>query len=121
MGLDSEFHDPTDYERRLIDRLLSVPFQGRDQVRDQARSARVRWISNAAAPALIIQPSAESKTANVSTRVPTDATGRDSDGGEIFFLLHVVDGRLSEIEVYRGDGEPIQKFPPPETVKVMNY
>ena len=121
MLFDSKFHEPTEYERTLIDRLLAAPFEGRNEIAEQARNIQVRWIAGAGAPALVIRPMEAAQPANVSTRVPVDAIGRDLDGHEIFLLLHIVDGHISEIEVYRGDGAPVQQMPDPATLHVMSY
>ena len=49
--------------------------------------------------------------ANVRERVPVEADAIDSDGQPVHVLLHVVDGYLNELELYRNDLKPVLSFP----------
>jgi hypothetical protein len=50
----------------------------------------------------------------VKNRVPVNAQCLDTDGIAIDVLLHVVDGRLDELELYKVDGSPMLSAPQPE-------
>jgi hypothetical protein len=104
-------HSPTSAERALIDKLLSADFRGRDALRIQAATAQVHWVLGTGAPALLIEPATDVPFANVAGRVPVEATGHDIDGMIIHFLLHVVDKRVREVEIYREDGDSLQRMP----------
>jgi hypothetical protein len=54
----------------------------------------------------------------VRHRVPVEGQSSDPDGMPIHFLLHVVDGRLSEIEVFREDGRQIVNLPSATEIEV---
>jgi len=47
----------------------------------------------------------------------------DADGVQVEILLHVVDGRLNELEIYKVDGSPIIKQPveAPDPSSVNTY
>ncbi|MFT4285360.1 MAG: hypothetical protein QM598_11065 [Protaetiibacter sp.] len=43
----------------------------------------------------------------VSRRIPVEAAYADADGVLVHVLLHVIDGVLDELEVYREDSGPV--------------
>lgn len=97
----------TDRERRLVEKLLSPEFPGCEALRSQLETARVSAIdADGSLQFRVSGPSAE-----VEQRVPTEGYYFDAeDGGlrpAVHVLLHVVDGRLDELEVYKDDGSPI--------------
>lgn len=49
--------------------------------------------------------------AKTSNRVPVEASTYAADGVPIWVLLHVLDGKLSELEVLRAGGEPLDSLP----------
>jgi hypothetical protein len=55
--------------------------------------------------------------AEVAERVPITATFHDSDGIPVYLLLHVVGGKLAELEIYKADGSPILTEPSPEKLE----
>jgi hypothetical protein len=106
----------TPIERGFVDRLLTADFPGRDQIAQQLSSALGRQIDNEA--------SFELKTtslvrAPVIKRVPVEGEGPDIDGVPIYFLLHVVDSMVKELEIYKADGSPIRQLPNPDEVAVI--
>ena len=57
--------------------------------------------------------------AHLEKRIPVEAEGRDADGMGIHFLLHVVDGLLKEIEIFREDSQPIKRLPNAEQLALI--
>jgi hypothetical protein len=47
-------------------------------------------------------------------RVPVTATFNDIDNIPIYLLLHIIEGKLAELEIYKGDGSNIIAQPAPE-------
>ncbi|HZD22404.1 MAG TPA: hypothetical protein VE569_03235 [Acidimicrobiia bacterium] len=45
----------------------------------------------------------------------------DRDGMKIHVLLHVLDGVMDELEIYREDSQPLQNPLSPGTVTVIVY
>jgi len=45
--------------------------------------------------------------AGVTKRIPVEAQHLDSDGIWVHALLHVVDGQISELEIYKDDSSPL--------------
>ena len=46
--------------------------------------------------------------------------GSDADGVSIHYLLHVVDGMINELEVYKDDSSRVRRQVQPEELTVMN-
>ena len=100
---------PSPTESYLLERLLRVHFSGAAELRTQLRMAQVRTIvdyaeSDASLEFLVPK---EAPVALTRVRIPTEASYVDRDGVEVHVLLHIVDGRLRELEVYKDDGTEI--------------
>ncbi|MCU1362893.1 MAG: hypothetical protein JWM55_721 [Acidimicrobiaceae bacterium] len=54
--------------------------------------------------------------AEVSRRIPVEAEIEDSDGVTIHVLLHVADGLIDELELYREDSAPIRDVVEPNNL-----
>jgi hypothetical protein len=94
----------------VLDRLLAADFPGRDGLAAQAQTALVRRIDDAGS----LRFRVEGAPAAVASRVPVEGHYRDGDapsGPAINLLLHVVEGRLHELEVYKDDGTHIRVGP----------
>lgn len=99
--------------RALLNRLLSSPFIGRDSLLRQVDQAELNWIWERGSPALLIRVDSDAERADVQQRTPLEAEGiaKDVDDVTVHFVLHVVDGYLNEVEVFREDGSPLQRMP----------
>lgn len=103
MFLDSEatgFRRMTEREDALIHRLLRHDFPGRVQVHDQLRDARVVSLDEDGSLRIATRVPG---TAPVVRRISIEASYPDDDGVQVHLLLHVVDGVVDELEVYRDD------------------
>ncbi len=105
----SGFRPPSRDEHQLFHRLMEAEFPGKSAIVDQLHGVRVRSIDPEGS--LELQPSSGSKKAEVIRRIPVEAAGRDDDGIIIHVLLHVVDGIVKELEIYKDDGSVIKSFP----------
>lgn len=100
----------TSKERALLGVLLSAPFEGRDDVVRQLQTATVTEIDDSGSLEFHVSSPAR---ANVRHRVPVSAEAPDLDGVPVAALLHVVDGKVKELEIYKADGSPIEQMPEP--------
>ena len=98
-------------ERAGLAKLFECDFPGRQVLQRQLEQASTKRVGPIGSPALIFTVPDDLPKAEVAGRVPVEAEAPDADGVLIHFLLHVVDGRLSELEMFREDGEPIQHVP----------
>lgn len=87
--------------RRILATLLSRSFPGRDDLVQQVPSCRGRQLDDHDCLALSV---VGAPPASVIRRIPVEAEVEDADGMTIHVLLHVVDGYMIELEVYREDG-----------------
>lgn len=106
-------------EQAILDKLLSVDFPGRNQLLKQVDSlhARLAESGDNYGTLDLITENTEAH-ANVEQRVPVEAEFMDADGVPVFVLLHVVDGLLHEMEIYRADGGDIINPIVPSELKV---
>jgi hypothetical protein len=89
----------------ILAALLATPFPGRDEIALQVADARCRQIDGDGSLALL---AIGAPRADVVRRIPVEAEVEDIDGMTIHVLLHVMDGYIDELEIYRNDGAPLQ-------------
>jgi hypothetical protein len=101
----------TTEERKLLDFLLEPEFPGRDELREQAKDVQVWGVCTCGCRSMNLQVLESSPKATVNARVPVEANFQ-SDESPTGILLHVVDGRMIELEFVEYD--PVIKgvFPP---------
>ncbi len=91
-------------ERGIVQRLLEEQFPGRDQVRAQINDSLVEPIDVNGSLRFFVETNAE---APVKRRVPVMGEIEDEDGVPIRVLLHVVKGKVKELEVFKGDSSRV--------------
>lgn len=108
-----EFRSPTDNEIELLTYLLDRSFPGSEELLNQARSCLVREVAEYTDSNLSLEFAlpAEAPASHVRRRIPVEASYLDASGGRVHILLHVVEGRLSELEFWRDDGANIASRP----------
>lgn len=101
--------DLRDDERALVGQLLAQSFNGRDEIAAQLRGAQV--IAEGVGDTRTLRfapPRGDAPPAPTALRIPVEGIADDVDGVAITVLLHVVDGWVTELEVYRVDGKSIR-------------
>jgi hypothetical protein len=86
--------------------LLSIGFTGRDEIRKQLDACSVREIDENGSLEFLI-PSARA-LAHVTSRVPSEGEYSDSDGVTVHVLLHVVNGVVNELELFKEDNSVVK-------------
>jgi len=106
-------------EKRILQALLDQPFPGQVELRSQLGSARVsaECRCGCASVVLIVDPDSEAPASTTSS-VPVEAEGYDDDGMPVWFILHVRDGYLQELEIIRADGRGVHSLPDADTIAV---
>jgi hypothetical protein len=99
MNATPDFREPNAIEQRWIDLLLSVDFNGRSEIGRQLQECHVRPIDENGS--LEVRCPRFASKAPVKGRIPVELMGNDVDGVAVHVLLHVVDGLVTEIEVYK--------------------
>jgi len=108
-------------EASLLKKLLEKDFPGRDQLLDQLQDVLVTELDDEGSLSLKVGASVP---APVNCRVPVEARYADMDsdpeaGPHVHVLLHVVDGRMAELEIYKDDSSPIKKRPAAKDLEVF--
>lgn len=96
-------------ERDIVSRLLAEEFAGNADLRRQVIGCRVDQIDEDGS--IRFEVSRENPRAGVTQRVPVQAAAPDSDGVLVHLDLHVVDGYLFELDVYREDEATVMNLP----------
>lgn len=98
------WREMTANEKAVLARLLSVPFAGRDDLAAQAETAVVSRIDRNGS----LQFRVREPLAAVTQRVPVEGLCKTTlaphGAPAVGLLLHVVEGRLHELEVYTANG-----------------
>jgi hypothetical protein len=118
MELDLEFREPTQTERGMIDRLLEAEFPGKYELVQMMRTVRVRTIDEDGG--LELQTAELGDRALVLQRIPVEAEAKAKDDRmTVHVLLHVVDGKPVELEIYRNDGGRVKELPSPSEFELI--
>jgi hypothetical protein len=93
-------------EKRILNPLLSADFPGREALAAQCTSASGRQIDPNGSLEFAL---ASGPRADVVHRIPVEAEVEDQDGVTVHVLLHVMDGGLNELEIFREDSGPLKR------------
>ncbi len=116
MNPQAQFRKPTKEEQTLLQRLLEAEFPGKEQLAPMVRDMLVRPIDEAGSLELRTQANTR---ATVIKRIPVEAEAKDKDGVTIHVLLHVVDGRPIELEIFKDDSSRIKHMPLPSAFELI--
>lgn len=94
------FRRPTERELSLLSMLVGHDFAGAEELARQLVDTLVEPLDQNGSLRLI---PGEGMPAAVTRRIPVEASYPDLDGVVVHVLLHVVNGRLAELEVFRDD------------------
>ena len=108
---------PTPREAAIIDALLAEEFEGVVELRVQTEGLLVRQVFDDGTLDLVV--SSDAPAAQVLHRVPVEGRCDDEDGVPVLVLLHVIDGRLNELEVVKADGEALHRPPTADSIAVV--
>jgi hypothetical protein len=107
----------SNHEKEILDALLnSLDFPGRVDILEQLTNAQVEQIDPGGSLRFIIS---SDKVAFVKSRIPVEAEFLDTDGVHRHILLHVLNGKIDELEFYKDDSSPVMQHPHPENLRVM--
>jgi hypothetical protein len=111
------FRHPTEAERRVLEALLTADFPGQKQLLKQLSGLAVRQVDENGSLELV--PSSDAGRAVVERRIPVEAELNDRDEIAIHVLLHVMDGLIAELEIYRDDLRPVGRPLSPEDFNLI--
>lgn len=112
----------TSWEKRLLQRLLSWSFPGRDALVAQVEQAVVSPMREDGTPldenGSFYFKTSSPESAFTKYPVPTEGEAQDVDGVTIHYLLHVVEGKIDRLEIYKDDGSEVRRQAEPEELTV---
>jgi hypothetical protein len=117
--MDETYRWPSAIEQALTKRLLEKNFPGRDELSRQLDGLSVKVIDPEGS--LSLRPAPMAAPAEVQERVVaegfySDEDTRSREGPQVNVLLHVLEGRLAVLEIYKDDGSPIKRGPTAESL-----
>jgi hypothetical protein len=113
---EEQFRKPTQSEQAILQRLVDTHFPGRNELAPLLNDVSVRLLDENGS--LELQSNLGSK-APVIKRIPVEAEAADEDGITIHVLLHVVDGRPTELEIFKEDNSPVRHMPPTSSLQLI--
>jgi hypothetical protein len=121
-GASAAFRALTRTETAVLEKLLEHRFPGRDALYHQLAGLRAKEID--ANGSLRFQVTANTTTpirrsVVAEVRYPDLDTKNESDP-HVNILLHVLDGKLSIMEIYKDDGSTIMRRPDPSLLRLTN-
>lgn len=87
--------------------MLQKDFNERSVIVNQINGADIVRDYNQSYLSLLFKVSGDAKTVESKGRIPVEMVARKKDRAPILFLLHVVEGRVSELEVLYADSSQI--------------
>jgi hypothetical protein len=115
---ESALREASEEEQAVLDRLLREDFPGAETLRKQSQDLQVRRIDRDGS--LELRPGEGAPRADVDERVPVEAELKDRDGFMIHVLLHVVDGLMNELDIYKDNLRPPQRDLVAEELRVFS-
>lgn len=102
----------TKLELKWLEVLLSYPFEGRDIINDQLKTATIisdkTYIEEDVYPYISLKfKTSSTEQFPFKKRVPVQMLAIQSTGDSIDFMLHVIDGYIDELEIYSTNGDAI--------------
>jgi hypothetical protein len=119
--MDDVYRSPNAVELALLEKLLEKDFLGRDKFLAQLVGLSVKTIDKEGSLSLRVDylaPPAEVDSRVISEGYYCDEDEISLEGPKVNVLLHVLKGKLTEIEIYKDDGSLIKKAPSAENLIV---
>lgn len=112
--MKTEYRKLTRREKLILENLVTLNFDGAPTLHAQLDNALVRDFDDSDNYGSIEIKTETQGNGVTINRVPAEARAYDTDGVAIDVLLHVVNGKLSELEFVKVDGSQIITEPVPE-------
>ncbi len=113
--MDSDPRALTVTERAVLDKLLEVPFRGRDLVRQQVDKSLVReWDDGSRTLSFEI-----GRSKKPPHTVAVEAEFSDDDGNTAHVLLHLREETVYELEFFKEVPGPVLTIPTPDRLRIL--
>jgi hypothetical protein len=112
--MNEPYRLPDKVELAVINKLLEKGFPRRDDLLAQLKDLMVKTIDSEGSLSLKVNPPVapmQLRGRTVAEGYYSDEEVSSSEGPQVHVLLHVLDNRLVELEIYKDDGSAIKKPP----------
>lgn len=103
--------DFTSEEATVLEKMLSADFEGKGALREQLSHTKVTGYCDCGCKSVRFACNPSASKYPFNERIPVEMEVMDEDGVPVLFLLHMISGYVSELEVFRADSEPIAELP----------
>jgi hypothetical protein len=120
--IEQDYRLPTSLESQILSRLLGINFRGRDSLTQQLEGLLVRQIDQEGSLALKVTTEARVDLPDgvaVEARY-SDSEAVDSWEPKVNLLLHIANGALRILEIYKDDGSKIRRVPDPRELQLFS-
>ena len=111
--MDADFRQLETSEMEQLKKFLDHEFLGRDELRLQLASLTANRIDENGS---LVLKSGVNNRADVLCSCPTGGICLDADGGEICVMLHVKNGVMHLLDIFKEDGSELQRPPNAEAL-----
>ncbi len=112
--------DINETESKWLETVLVPDFQGKDVIQNQLLSSKVEANYNSGFISLKFKVSHRIGKFNFDVRVPVEMRAFQTDDVPYVFLLHIVEGYVDELEVFKADSSEIL-LPPDIDLSKVEY
>jgi hypothetical protein len=110
------FRPLTKHEREVLEKLLEPRFPGRDELRAQLQVATVTELDE---DGCLEFDCGSAAPAPVRSSMPTEGECPDLDGATVHVQLHVLNGVMKSLEMYKEDGSSPCALPAAAGLKIF--
>ena len=119
--MKTSYRELSKREIEILNFLLSKDFPGRNKLLNQVSNAKVRPINEYSDNWGSLEFKIKSgNKAKVDERIPVQASTLDSDNVPITLFLHVINGKINELEIVKADNSPLNKTLKASDLKLDN-
>lgn len=107
-----EFNEPrelSDFQWKILNKMLSANFCGKDIILKQLETAKVISYCPCGCKTIDIKVENDLPKYEYEKRVPVELRTFSKEGIPIIASLHIVNGYICELEIYRVDSEAIKE------------
>jgi hypothetical protein len=99
--------DLSDNEWKILNKILSINFSGKDLIYKQLKTAKVISCCPCGCKTVDIQVDDTLPKYELNKRIPVELKTFSKDGIPIIASIHLVNGYINELEIYRADSGQI--------------
>jgi hypothetical protein len=120
--IETEFRPISDFERSIILRLLELDFPGNDALKEQVRGLEAKCVDHEGSLELNVSSDI---IANIPANPAVEGYYADGEqknpfGPYVRILLHIRNGKMWLMEIYKDDGTEIKRQPSPAELELFS-